>query len=210
MQPCIRSYLAITITLIGCSGAEPALSEAQGGAGAGGTSGTAASSAGASAGTLPGPNAAGTSGAGGAVAGNGAVGGVGGGISGGAGTASNPGGAASGGSAGHAALPVCESNQVARCSGTSPIHCDLGGGTGDFMVTLDLGTAASTTYVEAEAHRRVLGSVDLAAGETKRFTFGVSVRQPEGQPIQDVPAGTPGLQLYLSGDAPTLIAVCVE
>jgi lysophospholipase L1-like esterase len=161
---------------------------------------------------MPGPNVAGTSGAGGAVAGNGAVGGVGGNVGGGAGTASEPpGGAPSGGSAGEAALPACESNQVARCSGTSPIRCDFGGGAGDFLVTLDLGGAsASKTYVEAEAYRRVLGGVDLAAGETKRFAFGVNVRQPEGQPIQDVPAGTPGLQLYLRGDAPLLSSVCVK
>ena len=79
------------------------------------------------------------------------------------------------------------------------------------MVTLELGGAsASTTYVEAEAHRRVLGSVELAAGVTKRFAFGVNVRQPEGQPVQDVPAGTPGLQLYLNGDAPKLSSICVS
>jgi lysophospholipase L1-like esterase len=163
---------------------------------------------------MSGPNVAGSSGAGGASAGSAAVGGQGGNISGGGGTASNPGGApsaGSAGSAGQAAVPACETNEVARCSGTSPIRCDFGGGAGDFMVTLELGGAsASTTYVEAEAHRRVLGSAELAAGETKRFAFGVNVRQPEGQPVQDVPAGTPGLQLYLSGDAPKLSSICVE
>src|SRR5688572_13356150 len=195
---------AIAVVLVGCSAAEPTAGDGQAGAGAGAVAGASGSSAGGAAGTMSAPTAAGSSGVGGAGAGSAAVGGQGGSISGGGGTASNPGGApsaGSAGSAGQAAVPACETNEVARCSGTSPIRCDFGGGAGDFMVTLELGGAsASTTYVEAEAHRRVLGSAELAAGETKRFAFGVNVRQPEGQPIQDVPAGTPGLQLYLSGD----------
>lgn len=56
----------------------------------------------------------------------------------------------------------------------------------------------------------MLGNVELAAGETKRFAFGVNVRQPEGQPVQSVPAGTAGLQLYLRGEKPQLSAICVE
>jgi lysophospholipase L1-like esterase len=132
-------------------------------------------------------------------------------MGGGAGTTSNQSGAPSGGSASEPTLPACETNEVARCTGTSPIKCDFGGGAGDFMVTLDLGgSSASTTFVEAEAHRQILGSVELAAGVTKRFAFGVNVRQPEGQPIQDVSPGTPGLQLYLGGSAPQLTAICVK
>jgi lysophospholipase L1-like esterase len=155
---------------------------------------------------MSGPSA-GTSGAGGSDAASG----QGGGISGGAGTTSNLGGMASGGGAGAPELPACEMNEAARCQGTSPITCDFAGSAGDFLVRLELGGAsASTTYVEAEAHRRMLGSVELAAGEMQRFAFGVNVRQPEGQPVQDVPAGTPGLQLYLRGDAPKLSSICVE
>jgi lysophospholipase L1-like esterase len=102
-------------------------------------------------------------------------------------------------------------DQRARCTGTSTVKCDFGGGVGDFSVTLEVGgEMASSTYVEAESYRRVLGNVALAAGEKKRFSFGVNVRQPEGQPIQSVPAGTPGLQLYLRGTAPSLSSVCVE
>ena len=105
----------------------------------------------------------------------------------------------------------CQTNQLDRCSGASPIKCDFGGGAGDFLVTLELGGAtASSTYVEAESYRRLLGNVALGAGETKRFSFGVNVRQPEGQPIQDVLPGTPGLQLYLRGTAPSLRSVCVQ
>jgi lysophospholipase L1-like esterase len=105
---------------------------------------------------------------------------------------------------------ACETNEKARCTGQSPIVCDFGGGAGDYAVTLELGGAdASSTYVEAESYRRVLSTVELAAGQSQRFTFGVNVRQPEGQPIQEVPAGTPGLQLYLRGSAPRLSSVCV-
>jgi lysophospholipase L1-like esterase len=154
------------------------------------------------------------SGVAGAVDAHGGLGGLGGGVSGGTAGASNPGGAGFGGSAGAANLPdlpACEANEVARCTGTSPITCDFAGGAGDYLVRLELGGAsASATYVEAEAHRRMLGTVELAAGETQRIAFGVNVRQPEGQPVQDVPAGTAGLQLYLGGDAPRLSSVCVE
>ncbi len=116
-----------------------------------------------------------------------------------------------GGAGGATEPPACQTNQMTQCSGTSPIKCDFGGGVGDFLVTLELGgSAASSTYVEAESYRRVLGNTALAAGETKRFSFGVNVRQPEGQPVQDVPPGTPGLQLYLRGSAPSLTSVCVQ
>jgi lysophospholipase L1-like esterase len=116
-----------------------------------------------------------------------------------------------GGAGGTTDPPACQMNQQARCSGSSPIKCDFGGGAGDFLVTLELGGAlASSTYVEAESYRRMLGNVALAAGEKKRFSFGVNVRQPEGQPIQDVSPGTPGLQLYLRGSAPSLSSVCIE
>jgi len=213
MPPFARVCLAIAVTLIACSAPEPTESEGQAGNGFAGSGGAAAGAGGGAGPMIPGPNAAGmSSGAGGAIAGSAAVGGLGGSTSGGDGGAvSHPGGAPSGGSAAEPALPACEANEAARCTGTSPITCDFAGAAGDFLVTLDLGgPTASTTYVEAEANRRVLGSVELAAGETKRFAFGVNVRQPEGQPVQSVPAGTPGLQLYLRGEAPKLSAVCVE
>ncbi len=121
-------------------------------------------------------------------------------------------GQSGGGSGGAPTTPAaCEANERARCTGSSPITCDFGGSAGDYLVTIDLGgPAASNTYVEAESYRRVLPTVELAAGQTKRFTFGVNVRQPEGQPIQTGSAGTPGLQLYLRGSAPQLSAVCAK
>src|SRR5688500_895595 len=208
--------LAIALGLLGCSAPEPTQNEGQAGAVSGGVGGAAGGGPGS---ITPESGAAGTAGAGGAggaAAGSTAVGGPGGssgssGSSGGATAGADPGGAPSGGSAGEPALPACEVNQAARCTGTSPLTCDFAGEAGDFVVTLDLGGAsASATYVEAEANRRMLGNVELVAGETRRFAFGVNVRQPEGQPVQSVPAGNPGLQLHLRGDKPQLSAVCVQ
>ena len=108
-------------------------------------------------------------------------------------------------------MAACATNQVAQCTGTSPIECHFGGNPGDYLVTVDLGgAAAGDIYIEAESFRRVLGDTVTAAGTTARFSFFVNVRQPEGQPIQSVPAGTPGLDLYLYGSAPKLSAICFE
>jgi lysophospholipase L1-like esterase len=61
------------------------------------------------------------------------------------------------------------------------------------------GEVAANTRVLAEARRTVLAPVVTGAGQTRRFTFGVNVRQLEGEPLQAVPAGTPGLDLYFHG-----------
>jgi lysophospholipase L1-like esterase len=63
------------------------------------------------------------------------------------------------------------------------------------------GAAAGNTIIQAEALRAMLGATITAAGATQRFSFTVNVRQPEGEPIQGVPAGTPGLDLYFRGNA---------
>jgi lysophospholipase L1-like esterase len=100
-------------------------------------------------------------------------------------------------------------NQRALCTATDHIECHFGGNPGDYEVTVELGgDAAGDTYIEAESFRRMLGDTVTAAGKTQRFSFFVNVREPEGQPIQDVPAGTPGLDLYFHGSAPELSAVC--
>lgn len=123
-------------------------------------------------------------------------------------------GASTGGEAGAGGgdpLPDCESNRIAECRGTNPIECHLGGTPGDYEVTLDLGgPTAGDTYVDAEAARRVVGRTTTAAGQVQRVSFFVNVRQPEGQPVQDVPAGTRGLDLYLRGAQPKLSAICVQ
>jgi lysophospholipase L1-like esterase len=96
-----------------------------------------------------------------------------------------------------------------RCTGTSPIACHFGGQPGNYDVTVVLGggATAGTTLVEAETLRTLLSETMTASGQSKRFTFTVNVRQPEGQPIQDVPAGTAGLDLYFSGAAPQLLSI---
>jgi lysophospholipase L1-like esterase len=90
----------------------------------------------------------------------------------------------------------------ARCTGTDRIQCHFGGPPGNYDVTVVLGgTAAASTIVLAETRRTMLGAVATAPGETRQLTFSVNVRQPEGEPIQAVPAGTPGLDLYFIGAA---------
>ncbi len=107
--------------------------------------------------------------------------------------------------------PACASNQMAVCTRSGSIECHFGGNPGDYLVTVELGgSVASDQYIEAESYRRMLGETVTTAGQTQRFSFFVNVREPEGQPIQDVPAGTPGLDLYLRGTAPELTAVCFE
>jgi lysophospholipase L1-like esterase len=88
----------------------------------------------------------------------------------------------------------------ALCSGADPISCHFGGPPGNYDVTVVLGGPdAAKTIVRAETRRTLLGAVATAAGETRRFTFSVNVRQPEGEPIQAVPPGTPGLDVYFVG-----------
>jgi lysophospholipase L1-like esterase len=88
------------------------------------------------------------------------------------------------------------------CTGTDPIACHFGGQPGNYDVTVVLGgAAAGNTIVQAETLRAMLGATLTAAGATQRFSFTVNVRQPEGQPIENVDPGTPGLDLYFLGNA---------
>jgi len=98
---------------------------------------------------------------------------------------------------------------LAKCTGTNPISCHFGGAVGNYEVSVQLGggTIAGNTYIEAETSRRMLASTSTAAGQSQCFNFVVNVRQPEGQPIQAVDAGTPGLDLYFKGSAPQLKAI---
>jgi len=169
----------------------------RGGFGGAATAGTGGSTAG----------GGGRGGGAGSGGGNAGRGGSGGGVAGGGGRGGSSGGgvAGSGGGSGTGGAPVGPNPDPATraiCTGTDPIACHFGGQPGNYDVTVVLGgTAAGNTIVQAEALRAMLGATVTAAGATQRFTFTVNVRQPEGEPIQNVPAGTPGLDLYFHGNA---------
>jgi lysophospholipase L1-like esterase len=202
----------------GAAGAGGASAGAGGSGGAGGgTAGTggAAGAAGASGGrggatgggggaTAGASGTAGRGGAGGASGSGGRGGNAG---NGGAAGVGGRGGAAGGGAGttGTGGAPVGPNPDPATraiCTGTDPIACHFGGQPGNYDVTVVLGgAAAGNTIVQAETLRAMLGATVTAAGTTQRFTFTVNVRQPEGQPIQNVSAGTPGLDLYFHGNA---------
>jgi lysophospholipase L1-like esterase len=163
-----------------------------GGAAARGGSGGAAGSAGGAAGSN-----AGRGGTGAGPAGGGGRGGS-------AGSAAGTGGGAAGqgGTGGAAVGPSPDPATRAICTGTNPIACHFGGQPGNYDVTVVLGgAAAGNTIIQTEALRAMLGATITAAGATQRFSFTVNVRQPEGEPIQNVSAGTPGLDLYFLGNA---------
>ena len=93
-------------------------------------------------------------------------------------------------------------------SATSEISCHFGGSPGNYDVTFVLGGAtAAKTEVQTETLREILAEVDTSAGQTARYSFTINVRQPEGQPVEAVAAGTPGLDLYFLGSAPLLDAI---
>ena len=155
-----------------------------GGAGRGGTTGAAGAGGG----------GAGRGGTGGAAAGAGGRGGTAGGVAGGT--------TGTGGAAGGPVGPNPDPAARMICTGTDPIACHFGGQPGNYDVTVVLGgAAAGNTIVQAETLRAMLGATVTAAGATQRFSFTVNVRQPEGQPIQNVDPGTPGLDLYFLGNA---------
>ena len=118
------------------------------------------------------------------------------------GTGGTTGGAGATGTGGAAVGPNPDPATRAICTGTDPIACHFGGQPGNYDVTVVLGgTAAGNTIIQAEALRAMLGATVTTAGATQRFSFTVNVRQPEGEPIQNVSAGTPGLDLYFHGNA---------
>jgi lysophospholipase L1-like esterase len=119
------------------------------------------------------------------------------------GSAGNGGNAGSGGNAGNPpdVGPTPDAATRAKCTGTSPIVCHLGGNPGQYAVTAVVGgSAAANTEIQAEMHRLMMTPIISDAGATKRYSFVVDVRTPEGQPVEDGPTeGTPGLDLYFYG-----------
>ncbi len=120
--------------------------------------------------------------------------------------------AAGGDGKGDAGASSCSGNRVASCRTESDgIVCHFGGNPGNYEVAIELGGASEGhSYVEAEASRRMLAETTTSAGQTKRYSFVVNVRHPEGEPIQDVASGTPGLDIYVRGSAPMVTSICEE
>jgi lysophospholipase L1-like esterase len=99
-----------------------------------------------------------------------------------------------------AALAMCTTDAT-----TKEISCHFGGSPGNYDVTFVLGGAsAGKTEVQTETLREVLAEVDTSAGQTARYAFTINVREPEGQPVEAVSAGTPGFDMYFLGAAPLL------
>jgi lysophospholipase L1-like esterase len=175
------------------------------GGGRGGAAGSAGTGQSGSAGR--GGSSGGSAGTGGGAAGRGgsaggAAGSGGGGRGGAAGSGPAGAGGGQGGTAGQPVGPNPDPATRAICTGTDPIACHFGGQPGNYDVTVVLGgAAAGNTIIQAEALRAMLGATVTAAGAMQRFSFTVNVRQPEGEPIQGVPAGTPGLDVYFRGNA---------
>ena len=118
-------------------------------------------------------------------------------------------GGIAGASSGDAGGPATDPAALAKCTGTSPIICNFGGNPGQYDVTLLLGgQSTGSTLSLAESRRFMFAETATAPGASRRVTFTVNVREPEGQPIESgVPAGTPGLNLMLAGATPRLLGV---
>lgn len=192
----------LTIWIAACSGGGSGGGHSSGPGGANGEAGWAApggestpgqgEAGSSSARELAGSDTPDASGVGGATAGDSSKGGAAGTPRTGGGT--DPGGNPEGG-------PPTDAVARMKCTGTSPVVCHFGGSPGDYAVTAVLGGgAAAQTEVQAEMHRLMLSPVTTSAGMTRRYTFNVNVRTPEGQPVEDGPSeGTPGLDLYFYG-----------
>ncbi|WP_030754422.1 rhamnogalacturonan acetylesterase [Streptomyces griseus] len=91
-------------------------------------------------------------------------------------------------------------------AGTLACHFDLAPGKYDVTVTLG-GDTAGATAIGGETRRALLAETPTGAGERLRRSFTVDVRDPEGEPTG--PAGSPGLDLLLTGAAPRVAALRV-
>jgi lysophospholipase L1-like esterase len=94
---------------------------------------------------------------------------------------------------------------IDHCSATA-CHFDVPPGTYDVKVLLG-GETASSTAMGGESRRSLLPETAVPAGERVARSFTVNVRTPEGEPTGA--AGTPGLDLVLSGAAPALADIRV-
>jgi len=77
---------------------------------------------------------------------------------------------------------------------------------GDYRLVFLIGSAtrAAQTGIRVEARRTVLAPVETAPGQFVISTVTVNVRTPESMPDGQEGPGTPGLQVYPTGNAPAL------
>ncbi|KUL26173.1 rhamnogalacturonan acetylesterase [Actinoplanes awajinensis] len=93
-----------------------------------------------------------------------------------------------------AAAAVPAAGIPVTCTGTAPVVCHADVAPGNYRISVTLGDAG----VRAEARRMV-----IAEGTSGHRTFGVNVRDPEGEPTK-TGSGTPGLTLTFTGAAPVV------
>ena len=96
--------------------------------------------------------------------------------------------------------------------GCSPgLVCSFDVPPGEYQLQVALGsrTEAADTGVQVEARRVALAPVATVAGQIAVRSVTVDVRSPESMPDGQEGAGTPGLQVVLTGDAPALAGIHV-
>ena len=95
------------------------------------------------------------------------------------------------------------------CTG-NPAVCSLGRNSGHFEVAMAFDSAYDGEIeVYAESRRQMFHSAE-GDGSTRCVAFTVNVRDPEGQPIQDVDRGQPGLNLRFAKGTEALQALTVK
>lgn len=127
-----------------------------------------------------------------------------------AGAAGSPSGGASEPGTCPQGAPVPASDLLSKCTMQSGnTECVLGGDPGYYQVSVLLGGPDAGIRVQAESRRFIVGEATVGADATRCVTTTVQVRQPEGQPKQDVDAGTPGLNLFIEGSETALQGLAV-
>lgn len=86
---------------------------------------------------------------------------------------------------------------------------DLPPGDYDVHVLFGSGSRPANTGIDVEARRSAITPVATHSGELVSRSVTVDVRDPESMPDGQEGPGTPGLQVYVTGDAPALAGIQV-
>lgn len=107
--------------------------------------------------------------------------------------------------------PAVDPSLISKLTGTNPIkfHMDVQPGNYDVTVVFGDANSASSTNIEGETRRPMLGTITTSAGTFSRQTFTINVRNPEGQPTGQGGTGTSGLDLVFSGSNPKVNGIGV-